>query len=222
MKLKSISVIAIMCLSISSLAQTIVFDRQHFNIVNENGGVRLGAENTHNSYLNNIRHRLEDININVSSVVMVQTLIHKSLTQVNRALKSGIALVQIGEISSEIIQESNSMIEIADNEPYLLLFAEDVARQMKTRGINLVSEVSAFVLKEGGNVLMDYEKRDALLRKIILELKVMRALCYSMSRSMYWAKTNGVLKTANPYRGFINQDIRMADDILRNFKLLKQ
>lgn len=206
----------------SSKAQTIVFDRQHFNIVNENGGVRLAAENTHNSYLNNIRNRLDDININGSSVVMVQTLIHNSLTQVNRALKSGIALVQISEISREIIQESNAMIDIAATEPYLLLFAEDVARQMKTRGINLVSEVSAFVLKEGGNVLMDYEKRDALLRKIILELKVMRALCYSMGRSMYWAKTNGILKTANPYRGFINQDTRMADEIIRNFKLLKQ
>ncbi|KQC00054.1 hypothetical protein AQF98_15225 [Pedobacter sp. Hv1] len=206
----------------SSKAQTIVFDRQHFNIVNENGGVRLAAENTHNSYLKTIQNRLDDININVSSVVMVQTLIHSSLTQINRALKSGIAIAQIGEISSEIIEESNAMVSMASSEPYLLLFAEDVARQMKTRGVNLVSEVSAFVLKEGSNVLMDYEKRDALLRKIILELKVMRALCYGMGRSMYWAKTNGILKTAYPYRGFINQDTRMADEIIRNFKLLKQ
>ncbi len=170
--------------------------------------------------MNNIRNSLDDININVSSVVMVQTMIHNSLAQVNRALKSGIALVQIGEISIEIIQESNAMIDIAGNEPYLLLFAEDVARQMKTRGINLVSEVSAFVLKEGGNVLMDYEKRDILLRKIILELKVMRALCYSMGRSMYWAKTNGVLKTANPYRNFINQDVQKAREIISNINAL--
>jgi len=200
----------------------VVFDPGHFAIVNENGAVRLAAENTHNSYLNTIRNRLDDINVNVSSVVLVQTLIHNSLTQVNQALKSGIAAAQIIQISSEIVQESNAMIAIASSEPYLLLFAEDVARQMKSRGINLVSEVSAFVLREGSNVLMDYEKRDALLRKIILELKVMRALCYSMGRSMYWAKVNGVLKTANPYRNFVNQDARMAEDIIRNYQLLKQ
>ncbi len=203
-------------------AQSVVFDPGHFAIVNENGAVRLAAENTHNSYLNTIRSRLDDINVNVSSVVLVQTLIHNSLTQVNQALKSGIAAAQIVQISSEIVQESNAMIAIASSEPYLLLFAEDVARQMKSRGINLVSEVSAFVLKEGSKVLMDYEKRDALLRKIILELKVMRALCYSMGRSMYWAKVNGVLKTANPYRNFVNQDTRMADDIIRSYQLLKQ
>ena len=206
----------------STNAQSIVFDPGHFAIVNENGLARLAAENTHNNYLNIIRNRLDDINLNISSVVMVQNLIRNSLTQVNQALKSGIAATQVVQISSEIVQESNAMIAIASSEPYLLLFSEDVARQMKSRGINLVSEVSAFVLKEGGNVLMDYEKRDALLRKVILELKVMRALCYSMGRSMYWAKMNGVLKTANPYRDFINQDTRMADDIIRNYQLLKE
>ncbi len=203
-------------------AQTIVFDPGHFAIVNENGLARLAAENTHNNYLNTIRNRLDDINLNISSVVIVQNLIRNSLIQVNQALKSGIAATQVVQISSEIVRESNAMIAIASSEPYLLLFAEDVARQMKSRGINLVSEVSAFVLKEGGNVLMDYEKRDALLRKVILELKVMRALCYSMGRSMYWAKMNGVLKTANPYRDFINQDTRMADDIIRSYQLLKE
>lgn len=206
----------------NSYAQRVVFDRNHFNIVNENGAARLAAESTHNNYLNTIRNRLDDINLNISSVVMVQTLIHRSLTQVNQALKSGIALTQVAQVSTEIIRESNAMIDIAGSEPYLLLFAEDVARQMKSRGINLVSEVSAFVLKEGSNVLMDYEKRDALLRKVILELKVMRALCYSMGRSMYWAKLNGILKTANPYRGFVNQDTRMAQEIIRNYKLLKE
>lgn len=206
----------------STKAQTIVFDPGHFAIVNQNGAVRLAAENTHNNYLNTIRNRLDDINLNISSMVMVQTLIHNSLTQVNHALKSGIAATQVVQISSEIVRESNAMIAIASSEPYLLLFAEDVARQMKSRGINLVSEVSAFVLKEGSNVLMDYEKRDALLRKLILDLKVMRALCYSMGRSMYWAKMNGVLKTANPYRDFMNQDTRMADDIIRSYQLLKE
>lgn len=206
----------------STKAQTVVFDPGHFAIVNENGAVRLAAENTHNNYLNTIRNRLDDINLNISSVILVQTLIHNSLTQVNQALKSGIAAAQVAQISAEIVRESTAMIEIAGSEPYLLLFAEDVARQMKARGINLVSEVSAFVLKEGSNILMDYEKRDALLRKVILELKVMRALCYSMGRSMYWAKMNGVLKSANPYRDFINQDTRKAEEIILNYHLFKE
>ncbi|MGB4398876.1 MAG: hypothetical protein WBJ10_05865 [Daejeonella sp.] len=207
---------------LSGFAQVVVFDPRHFATVNENGAVRLVAENTNNNYLNTINNRLDDINLNITSVVMVQTLIRNSLTQVNQALKSGLTVIQIGQISNEIIQESNDMIAIAKSNPVLLLFAEDVARQMKSRGVNLVSEVSGFILKEGDNVLMDFEKRDALLRKVILELRVMRALCYSMSRSMYWAKVNGVLKTANPYRDFINQDTRLVNDILFKYNLLKK
>lgn len=205
-----------------SQAQRVVFDRNHFSIVNENGAVRLASENTNNTYLNTINQRLNDINVNVGSVVLVQNLIYNSLAQVDQALKNGIAIRQIGEISAEILNETSNMISIASTEPYLLLFAEDVAKQLKSRGVNLVTEVSDFVIKEGNNVLMDYEKRDQLLRKIILELKVMRALCYSMGRSMYWAKVNGVLKTANPYRNFISQDMLKADEIIRGYNIFKQ
>lgn len=201
--------------------QRVVFDRNHFNIVNENGAVRLGVENTHNSYLNTINSRLDDINLNISSVAMVQGLILHSLTQVNQALKSGLAVQQISRLSLEIIKDSNELIEMAKDQPYLLLFAEDVARQMKNRGLKVVNEVSDFILKEGDNVLMDFEKRDALLQKIVIELKVMRTLVYSLKRSMYWAKINGVWRTLNPYRSFINQDKRLVDDILYNYHLVK-
>jgi len=201
--------------------QRVVFDRNHFNIVNENGAVRLGAENTHNSYLNTINSRLDDININISSVAMVQGLILYSLTQVNQALKSGLAVQQISRLSLEIIKDSNELIEMAKDQPYLLFFAEEVARQMKNRGLKVVNEVSDFILKEGNNVLMDFEKRDALLQKIVIELKVMRTLVYSLKRSMYWAKINGVWRTLNPYRSFINQDKRLVDDILYNYHLIK-
>lgn len=97
-------------------SQTIIFDPGHFAIVNESGAVRLAAENTHNNYLNTIRNRLDDINLNISSVVLVQTLIHNSLTQVNQALKSGIAAAQVAHISAEIIRESNAMIVEAGTE----------------------------------------------------------------------------------------------------------
>lgn len=198
-----------------------MFDRNHFNIVNENGAVRLAAENTHNNYLTNINNRLSDIKVDVASVILVQTMIKSSLVQVNKALKSGLQVKQIIEISNNIISESNSIIEIAGSEPYLLLFAEDMSRQTKIRAVNLVTEVSAFVLKEGDNVLMDYEKRDALLFKIVLELRVLRSMVYGIYRSMYWAKLNGVLKTLNPYRGFINQDRRMGEEIIYNLNNLK-
>ena len=203
-------------------AQRVVFDRGHFNIVNENGAVRLAAENTYNSYLTTVNNRLSDINVNLSAVVTVQSIILSSLSQVDQGLNSAIAVRQIGSLVAEIATESSEMTRMAKSDPHLLLFAESVSRQLKDRGINLFSEVSAFVLKEGENVLMDFEKRDALLKKIALELRVIRALVFSMKKSMYWAKANGGLRSLNPYQAFINRDLALGNDILFKSKLLKQ
>jgi len=221
---KQLIILFFICLSTLTFGQsyvTIIYDAKHLAIVNENGAIRLASEQTHNNMLGNIRGRIDDINVNISSVVLVQNMIHRSLTEVDRALKSGRSVLHISRLVQDIATHSTKMLETAKGEPWLLLFAEDVARQLKDRGVNLAAEISDFVLQEGKNVLMDYEKRDHLMRKIILELKVIRALVFSMERSMYWAKINGVLKMANPYRNFINMDKRKADEIIRNYYLLK-
>lgn len=201
--------------------QTVVFDRDHFAIVNENGVVRTSAEYTYASYLNTIKNNLADINLNLGSVMLVQSIILSSLRQVDEGLKSAIAVKQIGSLVAEIYIESTEMVDMAKSDPHLLLFAEGVASQAKDRGVKLAQEVSAFVLREGENVLMDFERRDALLKKITLELRVIRALVFSMKKSMYWAKMNGLFRSINPYQGFINQDLRLSNDILFKSKLLK-
>ncbi len=200
----------------------IIIDAKHLAIVNENGAVRLASETAHNSMLRGIKGSIEDINLNLSSVVLVQRMIHRALTEVDQALRSGQAVMHISRLVTDISKHSEEMLSIARGEPWLVLFAEDVASQMKDRSVRLASEVSEFILKEGGNVLMDFEKRDQLLKKIILELKVIRALVFSVQRSMYYAKINGVLKTANPYRTFINMDKQKAEEIIRNYRLLKK
>lgn len=209
-------------ISVGQSYVTIIFDSKHLAIVNENGAVRLASESFHNQMLKKVNSNIEDINLNLSSLVLVQKVVHRSLTEVNEVLRTGKSVRHISSLIGEIIKQSYSMIDIAKDEPWLLLIAEGTASQLKQRGINLVSEVSEFVLKEGGDVFMDFEKRDFLLRKILLELKVMRALLYSMEKSMYWAKINGILKTVNPFKDFVNKDIQKADEIIMNLKSLKK
>jgi len=203
------------------LAQRIVFDRLHFAIVNENNAVRLSAELSHQSDLREITSHLKDIQLNLTGVILTEQLIYASLTQVENGLKSAFALRQIGELSLEIITESKEVLDAARSSPALLLFAQTNCQQLEGRGIRLVQEVSTVVMREGENLLMDYASRDALLKKISLELKTIRALLYSIKKCMYWAKVNGMLKTANPFKSFINTDKRMVENLLLNYKTLK-
>ncbi len=65
-------------------------------------------------------------------------------------------------------------------------------------------------------------ERAKLLNRIVSEMTIQRGVAYGMYRAMFWAKQRGILQSLNPYAGFINIDTRIADDIIRNAKYLKQ
>ncbi|QNN42729.1 hypothetical protein [Pedobacter roseus] len=152
----------------------------------------------------------------------LQSTIYRGLSEVSGVMRSLLSVMDIYEISQDIVIDVNKAINLASGDPVLLLFAEGGAREFKTRSINLATEVSSFVLKDGKEALMDSGERAKLLNRIVTELTILRGVAYGMYRTMYWAKQRGILNSLNPYAGYINIDKRIADDIIRNAKMLKQ
>ncbi|BAU55638.1 hypothetical protein [Mucilaginibacter gotjawali] len=64
------------CFSLSAQAQEYVFDQQYFVSVEANQAVRSSAESTHDQYLGKINNNIQDVNINVGSVVLAETIIY--------------------------------------------------------------------------------------------------------------------------------------------------
>jgi hypothetical protein len=202
--------------------QYVVIDPQHLSTVIENGAVQSSAESTHNNYLGKINDNLQTINTNVGSVVLAQTMIYNGLSNVNSALKNGLAVKDMAFIVSDIISYTDQTLALARSEPYLFLFTQKFGTEIQGRATRLVTDVSAFILKEGDNVLADYNSRDQLLRHVRLELQIIDGLAYGAYRAVFWAKQKGIVASLNPYAGFINQDKAFVDDIIRNAKYLKQ
>ncbi|WP_316799667.1 hypothetical protein [Pedobacter frigidisoli] len=203
-------------------AQRIVYDAGHYAIVTENAFVRTSASLSHQSYLEKIETSLNHINLNASSVVAAQEMIYSGLLNVNGALRNGLMLGNMYRVCDQILVYSSSMMEMGKKEPYLLLFAVDMAREVALRSGRLITEVSGFVLKQGENVLMDYNARDELMKRISDELHIISGLCYGAWRAMYWTGQRGVIRTINPFASFINADKRMVEDILLKAKYLKR
>lgn len=203
-------------------AQTMVYDRNHFQIVNENATMRTVAEMGYHRSLDEIRRNTDDIGVNMASLAMVQTMIHQSLSTVNEALKDAVQVKQMGRIIKQIYSTSDKVMESASHDPLLLLFAETYIIQAKERSLSLASEVSTFILTEGNNILINHNVRDELLTKIYQELQMINAYLLAVRNSMYWAKANGVLKKLNPYQSHINQDINLINQILIQKKTLKR
>jgi hypothetical protein len=151
----------------------------------------------------------------------LQQSIFRGLSQVSSALRSVLALKDMVEVGNDISRDIAKALAIANKDPALLLFAESGAREFQSRAITLAAEVSAFELAEGKMNLMDSGERAKLLNKLSAELMILRGVAYGMYRSMYWADQRGLLNALNPYAGFINLDNRIADDVLKNSKLVK-
>jgi hypothetical protein len=203
-------------------AQEVVFDPQHFLSATSNGIVRSTAESTHEQYLGKINTNINDLNTNVGSVVLAQTMIYEGLSNVNSALKDGLAVKNMAVIISDMTGYIDQALALAKSQPYLLLFADNIANEMKTRAVALVTDVSGYVLKEGDNVLADYNARDQLLHKVITQLQILDGLAYGAWKAMYWAKERGIIASLNPFQDYINKDIIFVSQIIQNAKYLKQ
>jgi len=152
----------------------------------------------------------------------LQNKIYKGLSQVASVLNNLETVKEIAECGSDIVGDVQKAISYAQSNPVLLLFAEQGARDFETRATALAADVSAFVLKGGSNNLMDSGERGKLLNHIAAELRILRGISYGMQRAMYWARINGIFRTLNPLAAWQNQDVRIANDIIRNAKYLKQ
>ena len=204
-----------------TFSQSAVNDPQHFATVNENDGARELAETTHRKFLDSINSSLNNININVSSVVLAQTLIYQGLSNVNSALKNGLALKNLSVLVIDITKYSDAMLVLAQTDPALLLFSESYIKEIKTRALSLLTETSGFILNDT-NILMDFEKRDKLMNDITRQLQIINSLTYGAWRAMYWANVKGIFKALNPWQGFIDQDKAMVSSIISHTKYLRQ
>jgi hypothetical protein len=203
-------------------AQTVVFDSNHLQIVNENGAMRNSSELLYHQSLEGIKQNTDDIGVNTASLAMLQTIIHRSLTEVNEALKDAIQVKYIGQLFHMIHTNSNEVLTMASQDPVLLLFAEEYIRQAKERSLSLVTEVSGFILNRESNLLINHNVRDGLLSKVRLELQLINGYMLTIKNSMYWTKMNGVLKRLNPYQAYINQDINLVNRILIQKEILER
>jgi hypothetical protein len=182
---------------------------------------RSAAEATHNQDLGNINNRLDDINTDVGAVVLAQTIIYNALSNVNSALKNGMALRNMYVLTNDMVSHLNQCLELAKQQPYLLLFASGIENEMQTRAITLLDDVSGYILKEGNNVLADFNSRDQLLKKVTDQLHILDGLAYGAWRTMFWANQRGIIASVNPYQNWINHDKNFVAQIIGNAKYLK-
>ena len=203
-------------------AQEVVVDPTTSAAIAVNSAVINGQLNTTNNNLSLISKGQLAVTGQLVIVNKLQNDIYTGLSQVASVISNLTTIKEIADCSTDIVTDVEQAVTIAKSDPVLLLFAEQGARDFETRAVTLATDVSAFVLKGGGQNLMDAGERGKLLNHIEREMEVLRGIAYGMQRAMYWAKMRGVFESLNPWATWQNEDVRIANDVLNNAKYLKQ
>lgn len=152
----------------------------------------------------------------------LQDRIYRGLSEVSAVMNNLFSVKEIADIGTDIVRDVAQSVSLAKDNPLLLLFAEEGAREFKLRAVKLSAEVSGFVLKGGRDNLLDAGERSRLLNHIASEMRILRGIAYGMQRAMYWAKMKGVFASLNPWSSWINMDVRIASSVLTEAKYLKK
>lgn len=157
---------------------------------------------------------------NLTIVNTMQDKIYKGLSEVSSILTNLSNVKEIARMATAISGDLNDVMDLAGENPALLLFAERNATMFQQRATSLALEVSSFVLKGGEKNLMNAGERAKLINQILTEMVILRSHTYGMYRAMYFAQMKGFVRALNPFQGYINLDIQVAQDIARKTKTL--
>lgn len=203
-------------------AQELVVDPTTSAAILINADIINNQLNTTNNNLSLISKGQMAVTGQLTMANTLQNDIYKGLSQVASVISNLYSIKDIAECGSDIVSDVETALTYAKSDPVLLLFAEQGARDFETRAVALAADVSAYVLQGGSSNLADSGERGKLLNHIASELHILRGIAYGMGRAMYWAKMNGIFRSLNPWSTWVNDDSRIANDVINNAKYLKQ
>lgn len=202
-------------------AQTFFMDIKNYTQVTLNHGARSLAERKIKDDSEAIKDNTNKINENMLKVLATKQIIYNSLYQVNELVKDGKEVKHIVGLVDELRSSYLLLRVTARDFPEGLVFVSQYGSYFYSTALELYNDLHDAVLTEDPKQLMDYNKRDELLREVSYKLKMLRAQLDLIHSTIYWAKMDGFWRTLNPFKNVINQDKMIINDILSKAQQLK-
>lgn len=221
--MKKKTILFFLLFGVKSFSQQYVqlyYDSKHFRSVTENNVMRMTAEVSLEKQTDKINDNVNSINKNLAKVVATKNLIYNSLYEVNEVIKDGKEVKYIAQLLLDIKREADGLFALTKGSPQYSVFAVSYGKRIYTTSLTLYEDVRTMVLTKNKDILMNYNSRDELLKKVVYKLQLLRAELYGARTSIYWAKMNGMWNTLNPFKTWINQDMYIINSIIINSKQL--
>ena len=176
-------------------------------------------QNKTNNILSSIRTAETFVQTQLKTAHDLQMKVYKGLSEVSSLVNDAYYAKKIYENCQNLVNHSVAMAQFAVDYPQFAVFANKDAQEFRRRATMLTTETVA-TLTGGEFNLMNSGQRRELLRDIELQTSLLASGAWLMLYSMQRAKNVGFWKSLNPFAGYINQDRRIAQDIINRAKYL--
>ena len=215
-------IIALLASSLASSPQAVYSDPTVSASIIATGSAHRAALNKTNDNLTLIQKGQLLVMGELAVANNVQKNIYEGLTQISGALRNAMGIKRSAQYLVDIFENMQKVKDHAVGNPALLLFAEEGGRKFRNEAIELSSYITEFAMKGGKDNLMDAGERQKIVTHIEDQMLILSAISYGMHRSMFYAKRRGILKSINPWQTWVNRDVQIADDVVREFEYLKK
>ena len=144
--------------------------------------------------------------------------IHNRLISLSSLISDGKMLYESYDILKDVLIYQKEIVSTIGNDPKLLPIAFSSQKHFVKRANDLIMYITLIGMSASDLNAMKSTDRRSIVAYIVNELRVIRGEAYGCKVALKWAKQGNYLNSINPWADYVNQDKKLANDILANIK----
>lgn len=201
-------------------SQQIVINDKLLSQITINHGVRLGSEQVFLDSYEKQNELYNEIKNKTAQVIAIQEYIYQQLKNVNSALTQSKKLIYLYQYVGKIVSNSNRMLDLSIQHPEYAVLVSKYYSAIGEQVLKLQKEVSADILNENKDFLMDAMDREMLLEKVFTRVRNINGNILYIILRLENAKKIPYLYQVPVLRNYINVDRAIVGDIIQKYKYI--
>lgn len=157
------------------------------------------------------------ISLKVAQLKELEQKMYDRLKTVTAVIRDGKDIIFASKIAVDIGEYQRQMLELAGENPALLLVAVKTETALVERTADLFTYIYTNAIVGGDINLLDNKDRMEIIKHVVDELRIMRGIAYGVARRMRVAARAGLWNSLNPFDlNWPDQDAAIVADILRD------
>ncbi|KFF76041.1 hypothetical protein HX13_01475 [Chryseobacterium sp. P1-3] len=198
-------------------SQQIVINDKLLSQLTVNHGVRLGSEQVFLDSYEKQNELYNEIKNKTAQVIVIQEYIYQQLKNVNSALTQSKKLIYLYQYLGKIGNNSNKMLDLSIQHPEYAVLVSKYYSAIGEQLLKLKQEVSADILNENKDFLMDAMDREMLLEKVFTRVRNINGNILYIILRLENAKKIPYLYQVPVLRNYINVDRAIVGDIIQKY-----